>query len=170
MDPGMHGSLLFLCIFVAALQSSAPPRSGHLSQPQQTSGGRQPHSIALGMDENQIYCQSKEFSWLNFSTLTFSFFPIKDLNNSIEDEDVYDEIFDQCCTPDGLAVKCHLSFTTSLITFLKKIFTRWSFQNFQFFWIMKHFGRDDVSKIYLDKLLANRRWRIVKLNCLFDWW
>ena len=46
------------------------------------------------MDENQIYCQSKEFSWLNFSTLTLSFFPIKDLNNSIADEDVYDEIFD----------------------------------------------------------------------------
>lgn len=85
----------------------SPVRATQVRASQQTSGGRQPDSIALGMDENQIYCQSKEFSWLNFSTLTFSFFPIKDLNNSIEDEDVYDEIFDQCCTPDGLAVKCH---------------------------------------------------------------
>ena len=44
------------------------------SQPQQTTGGHQRLSIALGMDENQIYCQSKEFSWLNFSTLTFFIF------------------------------------------------------------------------------------------------
>lgn len=157
--------LLFLCIFVAALHSKRHPGPGISPSLSKQQGVTSSTQLPWEWMKTKFTVKAKNFHGSIFQRWHFHFSQLK-IWTIQSDEDVYDEIFDQWGTPDRLAVKCHLSFTTSFITFLKMIFTRWSFQNFQFFWIMKLFGRDDVSKIYLDKLLANRRWRIVKLNCL----